>query len=151
MYVCASVKNLDKYCRRGSRVFSKGGGEEENFERKMFFYTRIKHVPIKTRQICNSFSLLLFQEDCLLFFALCYYSLLFLKFETEGGATPVNPSRSANSIVAYRLSVRMDLPLENGPGLIFYPARKWAFMIEFSPLKRLSPIWKTHPSKDFPL
>ena len=56
------------------------------------------HVHIKTRQTCNSFSLLPFQEDCLLFFALVYYSLLFLKFEGGGGATPVTPSRSANDV-----------------------------------------------------
>ena len=45
---------------------------------------------IKTRQTCNSFSLLPFQEDCLLFFALYYryYSLLFLKFERGGGLQP---------------------------------------------------------------
>ena len=47
-------------------------------------------VHIKTRQTCNSFSLLPFEEDCLLFFALFYYSLLFLKFE-RGVATPIIP------------------------------------------------------------
>ena len=47
-------------------------------------------VHIKTRQTCNSFSLLLFIEDCLLFFDLSYHSLLFLKFE-RGVATPVTP------------------------------------------------------------
>ena len=58
-----------------------------------------KRVHIKTRQTCNSFSLLSFQEDCLLFFALFYYSLLYLK---GGYATPVTPPplpcRSANEI-----------------------------------------------------
>ena len=47
-------------------------------------------VRIQTSQTCNSFSLLPFQEDCLLFFALFYYSILFLKFE-RGIATPVTP------------------------------------------------------------
>ena len=47
------------------------------------------HVHIKTRQTCNYFSLLPFQGDCLLFFALFYYSLLFLKFER--GLQPRNP------------------------------------------------------------
>ena len=47
-------------------IFHGGGGvEKENFEGKMFVDTR---VQIKTRQRCNSFSLLPFQEDCLLFF-----------------------------------------------------------------------------------
>ena len=63
--------------------------EEENFERKMFVDTH------KTRQTCNSFSPLPFQQDCLLIFALFYYSLLFLKLEIGGGgggaATPVFP------------------------------------------------------------
>ena len=76
--------------RRGSINFSKGGGvEEENFERKMFFDTRINACTHKNRQTCNYFSLLPFQEDYLY-----YYSLLFLKFEREV-ATPVTPSRSA--------------------------------------------------------
>ena len=52
---------------------------------------------MKTRQTCNSFSLLPFQEDCLLFFALFYYTFLFLKLERGGGCNPRNPpSRSAN-------------------------------------------------------
>ena len=55
------------------------------------------HVHIKNRQTCNFFYLLPFQEDCLLFFALFYYTLLFLKFERGGVATPVTPSRSANA------------------------------------------------------
>ena len=45
---------------------------------------------IKTRQTCNSFSLHHFQEEFLLFFALFYYSFLFLEFE-RGVATPVIP------------------------------------------------------------
>ena len=53
----------------------------------MFELTR---VHIKSRQTCNSFSLLPFQENCHLFFALFYYSFLFLKFE-RGVATPVTP------------------------------------------------------------
>ena len=49
-------------------------------------------VHIKTRQTCNSFSLLPFQKDFLLFFALFYYSLLFLKNEKGGGGcNPSNP------------------------------------------------------------
>ena len=74
--------------RRGSRNFSKGRGvEEENFERKMFVVTYINACTHKTRQTYNSFSLLPFQEDCILFFALFYYSLLFLKFQ-RGGVQP---------------------------------------------------------------
>ena len=80
------IHRISVSLRRGSRQFSKGGVEEENFGRKMFVDTRI----ISTRQTCNSFSLLPFQEDCLLFFALFYYSLLFFKFE-RGGCNPRNP------------------------------------------------------------
>ena len=50
--------------RRGSRNFSRGGGEEENVERKMFVDTRINACTHKTRQTRNSFSLFSFQEDC---------------------------------------------------------------------------------------
>ena len=50
------------------------GGWEGNFEGKMFLIHVSTRVHIKTRQTCNSFSLLLFQEDCLLFFALFYNS-----------------------------------------------------------------------------
>ena len=72
--------------RRGSINFFKGWVEEENVERKMFKLIHVStRVHIKTRQTCNSFSFLRFQEDCLLFFALCYYSLLILKFERGGG------------------------------------------------------------------
>ena len=44
-------------------------------------------------QLDLSLLILPFQEDCLLFFALFYYSLLFLKFE-RGVATPVTPPPS---------------------------------------------------------
>ena len=75
--------------RRGSRNFSKGGIEVENFERKMFVDTRINACT----QTCNSFSFLPFQEDYNLIFALFYYSFLFLKFEDGGGgvATVIPP------------------------------------------------------------
>ena len=55
----------------------------------MFVDTRINTCTCthKTRQNCNSLSLLPFQENCLLFFAL-FYSLLFLKFERGGGVQP---------------------------------------------------------------
>ena len=56
----------------------------------MFVDIRINVCTHKTRQTGNSFSLLPFQEDCLLFFALFYYSLLFLTFE-RGVAAPVTP------------------------------------------------------------
>ena len=48
--------------RRGSRNFSKGGGEEENVERKMFVDTRINACKHKTRQTRNSFSLFFFSS-----------------------------------------------------------------------------------------
>ena len=81
-------------------IFQRGGWGGK-FWKKMFVDTRINTCTCthKTRQTCNSFSLLPFQENCLLFFALFYYSLLFLKFE-RGVATPVfpPPSRSANDM-----------------------------------------------------
>ena len=66
--------------------FFKGRVEEENF---LLIHVSTR-VHIKFRQTCNSFSLLPFQEDCPLFFALFYYSFLFLKFE-KGVATTVTP------------------------------------------------------------
>ena len=81
---------LEGYCplewgmgRRGStekffKAGEGGGGEEEHFERKMFV-VRLLHARINActhknyRQTCISFSLLPFQEDCLLF---CFVLLL---------------------------------------------------------------------------
>ena len=58
-------------------------------------------VNMKTRQTCNSFSFLPFQEDCLLCFALFYYSLLFLKFGRgvqPPYPPPHNPRPSRDSV-----------------------------------------------------
>ena len=79
------------YYRRGSRNFSKGGLKRKTLKEKCLLIHVSTRVHIKTRKTCNSFSLLPFQEDCLLIFALFYYSLLFLKFERGGGATPYTP------------------------------------------------------------
>ena len=67
---------------------------------KMFVDTRINACTHKTIQTCNFSPHFPFQEDCLLFFALFSYSLLFLKFEGGGGmCNPRNPpSRSANDV-----------------------------------------------------
>ena len=78
-----SDADLDIFQRRG-------GIEEENFEIYMFVDTRINACTQKTSQTCNPFSLLPFQEDCLLFFALFYHSFLFLKFQRKG-CNPRNP------------------------------------------------------------
>ena len=75
--------------RRGSRNFSKGRLRRKILKEKCLLIHVSTRVHIKTRQTCNSFSLLPFQEDCLLFFALFYYSLLFL-FE-RGGCNSRNP------------------------------------------------------------
>ena len=63
--------------------FFKGGLRSKILKEKCLLIHVSTRVHIKTRQTCNSFSLLPFQEDCLLFFffALFYYSLIFLKFE----------------------------------------------------------------------
>ena len=73
--------------------FFKGGGgvEKETFERKIFVIHVSTRVHIITRQKCNSFSLLPFQEYCLLFFAMFYYSFFFLKCEGGGGCNPRTP------------------------------------------------------------
>ena len=85
----------------GIKIILKGGGgvEEENLKEKCLLVHVSTRVHIKTRQTCNSFSPLPFQEDCLLFFALFYYSLLFLKFERVRGCNPrIPPSRSTNAL-----------------------------------------------------
>ena len=82
--------------------------EEETLEEKCLLIHVSTHVHIKTRQTCNSFSLRPFQEDCLLFFALFYYPLLFLKFERGWDCNPRSPppSRSTNdSFVGCRYMV----------------------------------------------
>ena len=61
--------------------FFKGGLRSKILKEKCLLIHVSTRVHIKTRQTCKSFSLLPFQEDCLLFFALFYYSLLLLKFE----------------------------------------------------------------------
>ena len=61
--------------------FSKGGGlRRKNLNEKCLL------IHVST---CNSFSLFPFQDDCLLFFALFDYSVLFLKFERRGGGSTV--------------------------------------------------------------
>ena len=74
-------------------IFKVGGGglRWKILNEKCMLIHVSMHVHIKTRQTYNSFSLLPFQEDCLLFFALLYYSLLFLKFERGRGCHPRNP------------------------------------------------------------
>ena len=60
-------------------------------------------VHIKTRQTCNTFSHLPFQKDCLLFFALFYHSLLFLKFERGGLQPPYPPPPSLDPLMRREL------------------------------------------------
>ena len=65
--------------------------EEENFERKMFVDVHVsRRVHIQARQ---TLSLFFFFKRIVfnLFFALFYYSLLFLKFEGGVGYKPRNP------------------------------------------------------------
>ena len=81
---------LNRVCRRGSRNFSRGGLRRKILKEKCLFIHVSTGVHIKTRQTCTSFSLLPFQDDCLQFFALFYYSLLFLKFE-RGVVPPCPP------------------------------------------------------------
>ena len=72
-------------------IFQRGGGLRRKIWKEKCLLIHVStRVHIKTRQTCNSFSLLPFQEDGLLFFALFYYSLLFLKFE-KGGCNPRKP------------------------------------------------------------
>ena len=69
--------------------FFKRGWGGKFWKKNVCWYTYLlTREHIKTRQTCNSFSLLPFQKDCLLFFALFYYSLLFLKFERWGLQPP---------------------------------------------------------------
>ena len=75
--------------------FFKGGGglRRKIFKEKCLLIHLSSRVHIKTRQTCNSFSLLPFQEDCLLFLflsSLFYYSPLFLEIWKEG-CNPRNP------------------------------------------------------------
>ena len=77
--------------RHGSRNFQRGGGGGGKILKEKCLLIHVStRIHIKIRQSCNSFPFLHFQEDCLLFFALFYYSLLFLKFE-RGGCNPVTP------------------------------------------------------------
>ena len=75
-------------------IFQKGGLMRIILKEKSLLIHVSTRVHIKTRQTCNSFPLIPFQEDCLLIFALFYYSFLFLKFERwegGGGASTVTP------------------------------------------------------------
>ena len=76
---------MSEYSGADPEIFQKGG-----WGGKCLLIQVSTCVHIKTRQTCKSFSLLPFQEDCPLFFALFYNSLLFFKFE-RGVATPCNP------------------------------------------------------------
>ena len=73
MYSCFDVLFNNWYkiiytCTGADPEIFQRGIEEENFGRKMFVDTRINAcIHIKTRQTCNSFSLLPFQGDCPLY------------------------------------------------------------------------------------
>ena len=70
-------------------IFQRGGGLRRKILKEKCLLIHVStRVHIKTRQTCNSFSLLPFQVECPLFFALFYYSLLFLKFERGEGLQP---------------------------------------------------------------
>ena len=105
MYVTA--RTLTYLFRRGSRNFSKGGGglRRKILKEKCLLIHVSTRVHIKTRQTCNSFSLLPFQEDCIVFFALFNYSLLFLKFE-RGGATPITPPLDPPMLLQCSLTIK---------------------------------------------
>ena len=62
-------------------IFQRGGGEEENFERKIFVDTLIIHI--KTRQICNSFSLLPFKRIVFQFITLPFSPLQIHQWVTK--------------------------------------------------------------------
>ena len=84
---CKEMKSIQTcmtlymYTGADPEVFQKGGGglRGKILKEKCLLIHVSTRVHIKTRQTCNSFSLLPFQEDCLLFFALFYYSLLFFE------------------------------------------------------------------------
>ena len=90
-------------------IFQRGGGElrMKILKVKCFLIhvsTRV-HVHIKTRKICNSFSLLPFQEDCLLFFLLCFITPFYFWNLKGGGCNPRRPTpfRSANAGPSFSL------------------------------------------------
>ena len=71
-------------------IFQRGGGLRRKILKYICLMIHVSTRFKKTRQTCNPFSLLPFQEDCLLFFALFYHSFLFLKFQRKG-CNPRNP------------------------------------------------------------
>ena len=79
--------------RRGSRNFSKGGGVRRKILKEKCLLIHVSsRVHIKTTQTCNSFSLLHFQENCLLFFCIVLlHSFIYDIWKEEGGgvATPI--------------------------------------------------------------
>ena len=92
--------------------FFKGGLRKKILKEKCLLIHVSKRVHIKTRQTYNILSFLPFQDDFLLFFALFYYSFLFLKFERgEGCSTPVTrpSSRSANACLLYTSDAADDM------------------------------------------
>ena len=71
--------------------FFKGGGVGGKFLKEKCLLIHVStRVNIKTRQMFNSFSLLPFQEDCLLFFSLLL-SFIFEILKGGGVATLVIP------------------------------------------------------------
>ena len=96
MYIPIFWTSLHQHIWTQARIqkFFKGGGGLRNkiLKEKCLLIDVSTRVHMKTRQTCNSFSLLPFLEDCLLFLALFYYSLSFLKFErVDGVKKPVTP------------------------------------------------------------
>ena len=99
MYNPSDIKLLvvNGYATRADQQFFKMG---EGLRRKILkekcllihVSTRV-HIHVKTRQTCNSFSLLPFQEDFLLFITLFHF------WNLKGGFyPPPPPSRSANAL-----------------------------------------------------
>ena len=71
-------RRLDQGSGADPEIFQRGGGLRRKFLKEKCLLIHVStRVYIKTRQTCNYFSHLPFQEDCLLFFALFFNSLYF--------------------------------------------------------------------------
>ena len=80
------------YAGADPEIFQRGGWGGKFRKKKWLLIHVPTRVHIKTRQTCKSFCLLPFQEDCLLFLALFYYSLLIFEiWKGGGGCNARNP------------------------------------------------------------
>ena len=135
------------------KFFKVGGWGWKILKEKCLLIHISTGVHIKTRQTCNSFSLLPFHEDCLLFFAFFYYSLLLLKFKRRGcnpRSPPLDPPMFYIILQNFCFNLEIFLVLEwmnDNAGVIFFCVM--SYMCETNWTELLQSIFAKRKSSEY--